>query len=214
MPYQCGASVKSLIGAATSPGITFGNGRYVAGSGSRNVLTSLDGVNWTNPAPQLNIAPAVANVAVAYGNGVFVGASGYLGDTLTSPDGLQWTVQDPNGIAFRLDQVASFGSQVYQISPVYQLKPPNITSLSQTIAPIPDDLSYLVKRGFLAYCYEQVDHAKFTIAYAEWQAAIKEALGASDREDQEFGFYPADAMQSGTGGGYDYVGWPGWSNSQ
>ena len=73
--------------------ITFGNGRYVAGSGSRNVLTSLDGVNWTNPAPQLNIAPAVANVAVAYGNGVFVGASGYLGDTLTSPDGLQWTVQ-------------------------------------------------------------------------------------------------------------------------
>jgi len=134
-------------------------------------------------------------------------------NTTDGTQGLVWTVQDPNGIAFRLDQVASFGSQVFQIAPVYQLKPPNITSLGQTIAPIPDDLSYLVKRGFLAYCYEQVDHAKFTIAYAEWQAAIKDALGASDREDQEFGFYPADAMQSGCEGGYDYTGWPGWSPS-
>jgi hypothetical protein len=33
-------------------------------------------------------------VAVAFGNGVFVGVSGYQADVLTSPDGLNWTAQE------------------------------------------------------------------------------------------------------------------------
>ena len=73
--------------------ITYGDGRYVAGSEYRTVWTSLDGVDWTNPAPNLSISPYVSDVHVAFGNGVFVGAAGYEGDILTSPDGLNWTVQ-------------------------------------------------------------------------------------------------------------------------
>ncbi len=76
--------------------ITYGNGRYVAGSEYRTIWTSTDGLNWTNPAPDLSIYPYASDVAVAYGNGVFVGVAGYEGDVLTSPDGLNWTVQQLN----------------------------------------------------------------------------------------------------------------------
>jgi hypothetical protein len=187
-----------------------------AGVPFQNPLVSLGGGPGNNPPCAIADPNGNIQVVTTYGitgSGPIWPAAGAAAGTVTSDGSVNWTVQDPNGIAFRLDQVASFGSQVFQIAPVYQLKPPNITSLGQTIAPIPDDLSYLVKRGFLAYCYEQVDHAKFTVEYAQWQAAIKDALGASDREDQEFGFYPADAMQSGCEGGYDYTGWPGWTSS-
>lgn len=136
--------------------------------------------------------------------------------TLTGDGSVVWTTQDPNGVALRLDALATNNSIVWQIAALYQIKPPNMTSLSQTFAPIPDDLSYLIKQGFLAFCYKQVDSDKFQVEYAQWVAAIQEAMGASDREYQEFGFYPAGALQGGTSndgmtGTYGYPGWNGWS---
>ncbi len=133
--------------------------------------------------------------------------------TITADGSVVWTVQDPNGIAFRLDRIATYGSQVWQIHPVYQQKPPNITSLTQSIDPIPDDLSYLIKQGFLAYCYQQIDSAKFKEQFELWMEAIRTAMEASDREPQEFGFYPAQSLQGGgTTGQYGYPGWLGWSS--
>ncbi len=76
--------------------ITYGKGRYVAGGEYRTIWTSTNGLDWTNPAPDLSIKPYVSDVAVAYGNGVFVGAAGYNGDILTSPDGLNWMAQQLN----------------------------------------------------------------------------------------------------------------------
>ncbi len=73
--------------------ITFGKGLYVAGSQYRTIWISADGANWTNPAPNLSVQPYVADVAVAFGNGVFVGAAGYSADILTSSDGTNWLVQ-------------------------------------------------------------------------------------------------------------------------
>jgi hypothetical protein len=123
-----------------------------------------------------------------------------------------WTVQDPNGVAIRLDRIASFGSNVFQILPNYQNKPPVITTLKQNISPIPDDLAYLVKQGFLAFCYKQVDSAKFQQELAQWMLDIREAMGASDREDQEFGFSPVDSVQDAGETENNYPGWPGWSS--
>ena len=136
--------------------------------------------------------------------------------TITQDGTVQWTLIDPNGIAWRLDALATFNSNVWEMCPIYQNKPPNIVSLKQTISPIPDDLSYLVKEGFLAYCYKQVDNNKFQQEFTQWMQNIQEALGASDREDQEYGFAPSQGLANpGMGGGtgsFGYPGWQGWSS--
>lgn len=136
--------------------------------------------------------------------------------TTTNDGSVVWTVQDPNGVALRIDALATFNSPVWAIFMLYQMKPPNITALNQNIFPIPDDLSYLVKAGFLAYCMKQAKPEEFAVSYAEWLADIQKALGSSDREATEFGFYPAQPIQGGGSEGtgvstYGYPGWPGWS---
>lgn len=184
-----------------------------AGTFFQNPLVSQGGGPGSNPPTAIRDPNGNIQVVTTYGttgSGPTWPDAGADAGATTTDGSVVWTVQDPNGVTFRLDFIASFGSNVWQIMPTFQAKAQPVTRLGQNFAPIPDDLSYLIKSGFLAYCYQQVDHAKFQIAYAEWQAAIKEALGASDREDQEFGFYPADAIQSGSGtAGYDYGGWPG-----
>jgi hypothetical protein len=136
------------------------------------------------------------------------------GGTAVVDGGVIWTVQDPNGVALRLDALATFQSIVWEVRVLYQQKPPTISTLTQNIAPIPDDLNYLVKQGFLAYCFKQADSAKFPQEFAQWLESIQEAMGSSDREYQEFGFYPAQPIQGGYGepgvGTWGYPGWPGW----
>ena len=132
----------------------------------------------------------------------------------TTPDGtVVWTLMDPNGVSIRLNALATNESQVFQITPIYQQKPPVISTLSQTFAPIPDDLGYLIKQGFMAYCSKIVDRQRFNEEFPQWLADIQEAMVGSDREPQEYSVYPAESLQ-GTGstqpGGYSYVGWEGW----
>ncbi|HVV00439.1 MAG TPA: hypothetical protein VHH88_03695, partial [Verrucomicrobiae bacterium] len=86
-------TISNLNDSATLTSITFGHGRYVAGGAYGPVWTSLDGVNWTNPAPDLSTFPDYTDVHVAFGNDVFVGAAGDQADILTSSDGLSWTVR-------------------------------------------------------------------------------------------------------------------------
>jgi hypothetical protein len=91
--------------------VTYGNDRYVAGGEYRTIWTSTDGINWTNPAPELGEFPYLADVHVAFGNGVFVGASGYYGDILTSPDGLTWNLQQlTNGYSYNYFEDITFGN--------------------------------------------------------------------------------------------------------
>jgi hypothetical protein len=70
---------------------------------------------------------------------------------------------------------------------------------SQTFAPVPDELQFLIKQGFLTYCYKKSDRKTFQVEYAQWLEDIQEALGQSDREPQSFGIYPADSLQRGGG---------------
>jgi hypothetical protein len=94
--------------------ITYGNGRYIAGGEYRTVWTSMDALNWTNAAPDLEIFPYLADVHVAFGNGTFIGASGYYADILTSPDGVNWSVQQlTNGFNYTYFQDVTFGNRVF-----------------------------------------------------------------------------------------------------
>lgn len=138
--------------------------------------------------------------------------------TITNDGSVQWQVQDPNGVAIRLDVQLTANAQVWQINAIFQMKPPFLSSITQTFAPIPDDLAYLLKQGFLTFCYKQGDakmRAQFQDEFKQWMMDIQEAMGASDREDQEYGFHPCQPIQSGgsgQAGSYGYVGWPGWSS--
>ena len=141
-------------------------------------------------------------------------ANGAPAGTIVNDGTVQWTVMDPNGICIRVNALASFGSNVWQINPVYQRKPPVITDLNQTFDPIPDDLQFLIKQGFLCYCYKKSDPKMFQQEFQQWLLNVQEAMGASDRETQSFGIYPASPIQGGRGDGqgYGYVGWFGWSS--
>ena len=78
--------------SASLVSVAFGNGRYLAGTDLGTVWSSVDGISWTNAAPEL--APDGGNVPVAFGNGVFVGVSGCRGRVLTSPTTSGWLVQE------------------------------------------------------------------------------------------------------------------------
>jgi hypothetical protein len=212
---QCGYPSKinwlinsmAITGVWPGPDVTYVNPLVSQGGGpASNPLTAITD-------PNGNIQVVTTYGATGSVQPIWPAALSAPG-TITQDGGVQWTLIDPNGITFRLDRLATFNSNVWQILPVYQNKPPNIVSLKQTIAPIPDDLSYLVKQGFLAYCYKQVDNAKFAQEFQQWMQDIQEAMGASDREYQEFGFAPQQSLAGGgpTTGGYGFPGWQGWTS--
>jgi hypothetical protein len=76
-------------------GVTYGNGLFVATGLFGAILTSPDGVVWTQT---LQITYGLSDVA--YGNGVYVAVGG-LGAIFTSPDGITWTQRaTPDGITW------------------------------------------------------------------------------------------------------------------
>ena len=86
-------------------GIAYGQGLFVAAGDSGAILTSMDGVTWTDRS----VGGARIH-AVAFLNGLFV-AVGKSGAILTSPDAAVWTRRD-TGIANHLEEVA-YGNGVY-----------------------------------------------------------------------------------------------------
>lgn len=177
----------------------------VGGPGSNPLTSILD--------PNGNIQN-VTTYGVTGGSAPSWPAPGAPAGFTTGDGSVVWTVQDPNGIALRVNNLAVNGSYVWQIVPAYQQKPPLLTSLLSTFAPIPDDLGYLLKQGFLTYCYKKADKKTFQVEFQQWLADITEAMEASDREPQEFGIYPSSPLTGAGGfGSYNYPGWPGWTNN-
>jgi hypothetical protein len=105
-----------------------------------------------------------------------------------------WTVADPNGYAMRLAPLPAYSGITWLIVPVYQAKPPLITSLSSTLAPLPDELGYLFREGFMAMCYEHAGSRLATSKYAKWEESIYMALRAGDRERDDAIFYPTESI--------------------
>lgn len=185
----------------------------------QNPLVTLGGGPGSNPLTAILDPNGNIQVVTGYGTTLSSGipswpSAGAQAGTVTSDGTVNWTVQDPNGVAIRLNMLAVNGSPVWQIIPAYQQKPPVINSIGSTFAPIPDDLDYLIKQGFLALCWKQADKKTFQIEYAQWLQDIASAMEGSDREPQEFGIFPSEGLQQGGQvSGYSYAGWPGWSSN-
>lgn len=79
--------------------VTYGNGLFVAvaSSGTNRVMTSPDGITWTQRFSALNFngTTELPLLSVAYGNNIFVAVgwgTGYT-ETMSSPNGIAWTAR-------------------------------------------------------------------------------------------------------------------------
>lgn len=95
---------------------------------------------------------------------------------------------DAGGI-FRLWPVPSLGNQL-QVFVTYQRKFTLRTGLAETWAPFPDEMSWVINKGFLAEAYRHANDARFTAAYAEFQVAMRKSIGLDDAEANDDGFVP------------------------
>jgi hypothetical protein len=73
---------------------------------------------------------------------------------------------------------------------VYQGKAALVTNLSSTWNPIPDELSYVFRQGFIAKAFRFVDSVRADREYAIFLQNIMRALGQSDAELDTQGFSP------------------------
>ena len=158
----------------------------------------------------------------ANGNFLYVSTNGISGAVapaapalsaagVTVADGtVVWTVADPNGVAFRILPLPANAGIVWQINPVYQKKPPILTSLQNTLTPIPDEYGYLFRQGFITMCYGHAGSPKFRDAYAIWEQALFNATRSADREQENNTMYPSESIMGSDGmNAYAAIG-PAW----
>ncbi len=130
-----------------------------------------------------------------------------------------WTAINPNGQALRLSPIPPQQGQVWVINPIGQARFQRFTALTQTIDPIPDDWSQYFMDGFICQCYRRHPdakvRAKFNDEYKLWLTSLDAAVKQSDRELDDYGFYPGSGVMDGGGLGgwwgpaWPFQGWPG-----
>jgi VCBS repeat-containing protein len=130
--------------------MAYGNGKFVALYGSKNVSTSPDGVTWTYNS---NL-PSASNswTSVAFGNGLFVAVSGQYGSSsiaATSSDGINWTSQTlPASAPWRSVTYANgYFVAVASSGTVAATSPDGVTWTARTMAGYSSDMWYSVAYG-------------------------------------------------------------------
>jgi hypothetical protein len=105
-----------------------------------------------------------------------------------------WTVCDPEGKGFRIQDYAPPTGPVYQVTVKYQKCAQRFTALQNSLAPIPDDYAHYFRKGYKAYSYGYSDDAKtrsqFEQMKKDWLASIPVAMQEGNREPEAFGLYP------------------------
>lgn len=148
--------------------------------------------NWpTNPTFPTIINPSAMATTVADGSVI-------------------WTAINPSGQGFRLNPIPPQNGVVWFIQPVVQMKAVRFNSLAQTLEPIPDDFEWAFKQGFFAECYRRNPdpkiRSKYTMERQLWLEALDKAVRQSDREMDDFGFYPGRSiLDTGWGGGINAI---------
>lgn len=115
-----------------------------------------------------------------------------------------WTAIDPKGQGMRISPLPPQMGVVWLIQPVGQKRAPRFISLGQTLDPVPDDYEWAFKQGFFAECYRRSPDPKVRSKYPQerqiWLDSLDKAVRQSDKELDDFGFYPSSSlMDSGYG---------------
>lgn len=113
----------------------------------------------------------------------------------TVADGtLTWTVADPNGYCVRFNPIPAIGGFVWLMWVVYQRRAPRFKTLEDTISPVPDDLAYLFREGFLAKCLQHANSPRAQAQNQMWHEQIEQAIRAGEREEQAWSIFPDTGM--------------------
>lgn len=181
---------------------TFGNNPV---PGSEYIDPLVTGLSMPfNPITQIQDANGNLLVLTQYGicGGTAPILSANSAPGTTVDDGTcEWTVVDPLGQGIRIAPPAASTGVVWQFNLIGQALPIRFTSLSQTLAPLPDQYEKEFRQGFIAQCYryslEAKTRAKFMPEWQLWREAIQACRIKSDRELEENVFTPARSIMGG-----------------
>ena len=81
-------------------------------------------------------------------------------------------------------------SVIWTVYPVYQKKPLLKTAMNDKWDPIPDELSYVYKQGFLALAKRHAESPDWINEYQLFLSMLRKALGIENVEGCNEGFYP------------------------
>jgi hypothetical protein len=133
----------------------------------------------------------------------------------------EWTVADPDGQGFRIwPPPPDSSANTWLIRAFGQKKTPYFSSLQQKLNPIPDDQIKWFRDGFVAYAHRYSSNPnvvkRFEQMRENWLQAMAAAAKQGDREDEGYGFFPANGLMSpewvnDPGPGNPY--WRNWGGS-
>jgi hypothetical protein len=149
-------------------------------------------------------ASPIQQIVDPSGNYLFVTGFGVSGQTIPNAgpnaapgstvqdNTVTWTVADPRGVGIRLGTLPPLSGIVWQVNAVYQMKPPALSSVMQTIAPVPNEYSYLFRTGFIRGLQRNLPNGirEHMASFQEWLESLNTALRASDRELDNWVMYP------------------------
>lgn len=96
---------KRTVGSVTWQDIAYGNGKFIIISNSGYFSTSTDGVTWKSQSRIPNISRGYD--VITFGNGKFVVAEGYRGNTQTTTDGETWTTPNTSAGSHSWQSIAA-----------------------------------------------------------------------------------------------------------
>jgi len=119
---------------------------------------------------------------------------------VTIADGTcKWTLADPSAQGIRTwPPPPDSSGNVWLMRLFAQMKAPVFTDITLKLDPIPDDQTKWFRDGFIAYCHRHSSvpavKARFPQAKQDWLMAMAQATKQADREDENYGFYPATGL--------------------
>ncbi len=112
----------------------------------------------------------------------------------------KWTAINPNNFGFRLSPLPPQTGVPYQIFPIWQMRPPMFTALSQTIEPIPDDYALSFMEGMVAHFYgmspDPKIRQKHIDAVALWEKSLLDSKKSQDRTRDSAIMFPATSVMA------------------
>lgn len=197
-PNSWAAVTQTSLSSNTATYIANNNfiaGQRVTVNGCRNG----NGIFNVTNQPIVAATPTQFTLVINNGNQIVPAFIENASAGLNVVDGtVRWTVANPNAVAMRLAPLPAFSGIAWLLFPVYQRKPPIITSLQQTLYPIPDEYAYLFRQGFIAFCKEHAGTKDARDAYVKWEEMVMNALRSGDREREDASFYPSESIMTGS----------------